>query len=72
MDDHSSDPVLARLLEPWRPIADDLEWSTPFTTLFRRRPPYDEWFVERLKLTVEPKTGSWSFTTWVDDAEQTG
>jgi hypothetical protein len=33
---------------------------------------YDEWFVERLKLTVEPKTGTWSFTTWVDEAEQTG
>jgi hypothetical protein len=33
---------------------------------------YDEWFVERLKLTVEPKTGYWSFATWVDDSEQTG
>ena len=30
---------------------------------------YDEWFVERLKLTVDPNVGSWSFSTWVDDEE---
>lgn len=30
---------------------------------------YDEWFVERLRLTVDPNVGSWVFTTWVDDAE---
>jgi hypothetical protein len=30
---------------------------------------YDEWFVERLKLTVDPNVGSWSFATWVDDEE---
>ncbi|KAL1582483.1 hypothetical protein WHR41_08812 [Cladosporium halotolerans] len=28
---------------------------------------YDEWFVERLRLTVSPSNGSWRFTTWVDD-----
>jgi len=33
---------------------------------------YDEWFVERLELTVEPRMGYWEFTTWDDDAEQTG
>lgn len=30
---------------------------------------YDEWFVERLKLTVDPNVGSWNFTTWIDDEE---
>ena len=30
---------------------------------------YDEWFVERLKLTVDPNVGSWSFSTWVDEEE---
>ena len=33
---------------------------------------YDEWFVERLKLTVDPNVGSWSFSTWVDDEEAGG
>jgi hypothetical protein len=28
---------------------------------------YDEWFVERLKLTVDPNVASWSFSTWVDE-----
>jgi hypothetical protein len=30
---------------------------------------YDEWFVERLKLTVDPNVGSWSFSDWVDEEE---
>jgi hypothetical protein len=30
---------------------------------------YDEWFVERLKLTVNPNVGSWNFSAWVDDEE---
>jgi len=28
---------------------------------------YDEWFVERLKLTVNPNVSSWSFSEWVDN-----
>ncbi|QIW95981.1 hypothetical protein AMS68_001499 [Peltaster fructicola] len=27
---------------------------------------YDEWLVERLKLTVDASLGTWSFTPWVD------
>jgi hypothetical protein len=30
---------------------------------------YDEWFVERLKLTIDPNVGSWGFSTWVDGEE---
>lgn len=40
--DHG-DP-LAPVLEGWRPVAEGLAWSTPFEALFRRRPPYHEWF----------------------------
>lgn len=28
---------------------------------------YNEWYVERLRMTVGPKDGSWSFETWTDD-----
>ena len=38
-------------LDRWRPVADELRWSVPYTELFRPRPPYDEWFVDgRLNL----------------------
>lgn len=32
------------------------------------RKMYQEWFVERLRLTVDPKAGTWRFSEWVDDA----
>lgn len=31
-------------VEAWRPIADQLDWDTPFTDLFRPDPPYHHWF----------------------------
>ena len=32
-------------LERWRAAADALTWATPYTELFRRNPPFDDWFV---------------------------
>lgn len=40
-----ADPELTPMLERWRALADDLDWSTPYAELFRAVPPYDEWFV---------------------------
>lgn len=55
MSDHEplTDRELEEFLHPWRAVVADLEWSTPFTTLFRRHPPYDQWFVDgRTNLTT--------------------
>ena len=43
----SGSPLSAEeALRPWHRVAADLEWSTPFSALFRPHPPYDEWFVD--------------------------
>jgi acetyl-CoA synthetase len=44
---------LATLLERWRAVADDLQWSSDYNELFRSDPPYDDWFVGgRLNLST--------------------
>lgn len=46
MADHDgTPPEMLATLESWRLMADELEWSTPYETLFRASPPYDDWFV---------------------------
>lgn len=47
-------PVTAMSAEErWRVVAEDLEWATPFTELFRTDPPLDDWFVDgTLNLSV--------------------
>lgn len=37
--------ALQGMLDRWRQVADELEWSTPYAELFRPDPPYGEWFV---------------------------
>jgi len=32
-------------IDGWRPIAEQLAWTTPWTELFRDHPPYHDWFV---------------------------
>lgn len=40
-------------LDSWAKVALDLTWDTPFTELFRARPPLHDWFVDgRLNLSV--------------------
>lgn len=47
-------PVTAMSAEErWRVVAEDLEWASPFTELFRTDPPLDDWFVDgTLNLSV--------------------
>jgi len=33
---------------------------------------YNEWFVERLRLNVVPRDGSWSFSEWTEEPVPTG
>lgn len=47
----SADGSLDETLVRWRRVAEELEWAAPCTTLFRARPPFDDWFVDgRLNL----------------------
>jgi len=51
MADH--DPALAPYLASWSEIAGSLTWDTPWSELFRERPPLHDWFVDgRLNLSV--------------------
>jgi len=51
MADHPG--TLTGAVARWRDVADDLEWSTPWTELFRADPPLDRWFVDgTLNLSV--------------------
>jgi acetyl-CoA synthetase len=45
--------TLSSAVARWGDVADDLEWSTPCTELFRADPPLDHWFVDgTLNLSV--------------------
>ncbi len=47
------EPAPQEMLDRWRSVADELQWSKPYTELLRPAPPYDDWFVDgTLNLSV--------------------